>query len=220
MASRSKINPFPFFNMPAARSLQNVASYRLGKNIELFIARGSVVDFASKHGAIVNAANEGCLYGGGVDGAISDAGGHTLAADRIELPLVAPGCRCPTGQARLSGPGRYGQLRVPYVIHAVGPAYFAYETHEEADQLLQSAYYETLELCRASPIQDVAFSLLSSGGFRGDRGLKSVLRLGVSGIRDWVDGSKNVGQLQSVTLCAFSPREIDVLLSVCYEELS
>jgi O-acetyl-ADP-ribose deacetylase (regulator of RNase III) len=205
--------------MPA-RSLQELKSYRLGTNLVLFIALGSVVDFASEHGCIVNAANEGCLYGGGVDGAISDAGGHTLAADRERLPQVAPGCRCPTGQAKLTGPGRYGRLHVPYVIHAVGPAYFAYETHEEADKLLQSAYCETLELCRASPIQHVAFSLLSAGVFRGDRDLKSVLRLGVSGIRDWVDGLKDVGGLQSVTLCAFSPREIDVLLSVCNEELS
>jgi O-acetyl-ADP-ribose deacetylase (regulator of RNase III) len=192
----------------------------MGKNIHLFIARGSVVDFASKHGAIVNAANEGCLSGGGVDGAISDAGGHTLAADRRKLPQVGPGCRCPTGQARMTGPNRYGQLHVPYVIHAVGPAYFAYETHEEADKLLQSAYCETMELCRANPIQHVAFSLLSAGVFRGDRDLKSVLRLGVSGIRDWVDGSKDVGQLQSVTMCAFSPREIDILLSVCDEVLT
>ena len=205
--------------MPA-RSLQDLTSYRLGKNITLLVAQGSVVDFASKHGAIVNAANEGCLYGGGVDGAISDAGGHTLANDRKKLPQIAPGCRCPTGQAKLTGPGRYGRLHVPYVIHAVGPAYFAYDTHEEADQLLQSAYCETLELCRASPIQHAAFSLLSAGVFRGNRDLKTVLRLGVRSIRDWVDITKDVGQLQSVTLCAFSPREIDVLLSVCDDELS
>ena len=125
--------------------------------ISLNIVRGSVVDFTAptsdksknkRIGAIVNAANERCLGGGGVDGAINNAGGKNLWKDREELPVVqiitadgtrrrrrrsssdsasgAVEIRCPTGDAVITGPNNYGSLKVPYVIHAVGPIYFQF----------------------------------------------------------------------------------------------
>merc|ERR1719193_167112 len=81
---------------------------------------GSVVNFAGN--AIVNAANQGCLGGGGVDGAISSAGGRALYEARSKLPLVdgKGAVRCPTGEARLT---IGGNLKANYCIHAVGPNY-------------------------------------------------------------------------------------------------
>ena len=210
--------------------LKTVATYGLGKTktgttgVFLNVARGSVLDFAppkkktkilsssqssSPVGAIVNAANEGCLGGGGVDGAINDAGGRNLWKDREALPLLlsketeTPGSRCNTGGAVVTGPGDYGSLRVRYVIHAVGPAYLRFSKDEyddneeddddddecefdEPDALLRSAYRESLERCRDEGITDVAFSLLSAGVFRGNRSLREVLTIGVMAIRDWV----------------------------------
>ena len=66
----------------------------------LCISRGSVVDF--KGDVIVNAANEGCLRGGGVDGAISRAGGDELRQARKALPVLegSKGKRCRTGDAQ------------------------------------------------------------------------------------------------------------------------
>lgn len=73
---------------------------------------------ATKAGAIVNAANEKCLGGGGIDGAITEAGGDDLADARKEL-LQEDGVRCPTGQARLTIGGDI--TNASFVIHAVGP---------------------------------------------------------------------------------------------------
>ena len=143
---------------------QRLQSYPLlgdkHKQIRLTVAQGSVVEFASPFGAIVNAANEGCLGGGGVDGAITKAGGLPLALDREALPLLGRGMRCPTGGAKLTGPGTYGSLGVPYVIHAVGPNYMYFDEENDVatpNQLLRSAYQQSLDCCcigtRTTPTQ-------------------------------------------------------------------
>src|SRR5690348_17718964 len=70
--------------------------------------------------AIVNAANETLLGGGGVDGAIHRAAGRELLAACRDIAEVRPGLRCPTGQARIT-PGF--RLPAKFVIHAVGPVW-------------------------------------------------------------------------------------------------
>ncbi|KAL3911517.1 MAG: hypothetical protein SGILL_007250, partial [Bacillariaceae sp.] len=214
--------------------LKTVATFALGKGVTLKIARGSVLDFVaipSKNdtgykavGAIVNAANEECLGGGGVDGAISHAGGSNLFRDRKALPLVpgTMGVRCQTGDAVITGPEDYGDLRVPYVIHAVGPSYFQFEHTQDdeedfsvPDGLLRSAYQQSMERCKEKKITDVGFSLLSAGIFRGRQSMKNVLAIGVAGIRDWVESDDDCGAVKTVTLCGFSERETIMLMKVC-----
>jgi len=224
-----------------AKSFKILATYGIGRNTNLSVsvAKGSVVDFVCpKQGAIVNAANEGCLGGGGVDGAITAAGGRTLARDRLALPLVAPSSssessdeadmpmdvRCPTGSAVITGPGDYGELKVPFVIHAVGPNYHMFDGFDTADRLLRSAYQASLDQCRKNDIVEVAFALLSAGVFRGRRQPEDILRIGVGAIRDWsiktAEQEPAKSSLRSVTLCGFSDQEINLLLDVCELELS
>jgi len=210
-------------------------SYQLNDKLCLTVAQGSVVDFASsKHGAIVNAANEGCLGGGGVDGAISNAGGDNLFDDRLKLPQLEGGIRCPTGDAKLTGPGDYGDLKVPYVVHAVGPNYMFFDEENDVEtpnRLLRSAYQRSLDCCilddasasESPAIKHVAFALLSAGVFRGMQSRSDVLAIGIEAIRDWsLDEAKAAApgnHLEDVIMYAFTDREAQTLVDVCNELL-
>ena len=104
--------------------------------------------------AIVNAANETLLGGGGVDGAIHRAAGPELLAK----------CRtlhgCSTGQARITSGCR---LKARYVLHTVGPVWHGGERGEAA--LLASCYHSCLALAAEHGIRTVDFSSISTGVF-------------------------------------------------------
>jgi O-acetyl-ADP-ribose deacetylase (regulator of RNase III) len=105
--------------------------------------------------AIVNAANETLLGGGGVDGAIHRAAGPELLA---ECRKVGP---CPTGSARLTSGYR---LPARHVIHAVGPVWNGGAQGE--DELLASAYRSCMRIAVAHGLSSLAFPAISCGAYR------------------------------------------------------
>ena len=144
--------------------------------------------------AIVNAANESLLGGGGVDGAIHRAAGPELLAECRRLG------RCPTGAARLTGGHR---LLAKYVIHAVGPVY---ETGQEGEaDLLRSCYRESLRLAAQNALWTIAFPCISTGVFGYPK--REASQIATEETLSWL---RNNEYPRQVTFCCYEREDADL----------
>ena len=190
------------------RGLRELKAIRLRHGGRLVAAAGSVVAFGGCPGpaAIVNAANARGLGGGGVDGAVSRAGGPALRRDRAALPQDAHGLRISVGDCVATGPNAYGQLRVEYVLHAVGPDFRQGGGWRGGEASLISAYAAALRVAREKRVRHVAFSLLSAGVYRGSVPLERVVSVGLRAI-----ASHAYPGLDEVYVCTYSREEKDAV---------
>lgn len=155
--------------------------------------------------AIVNAANETLLGGGGVDGAIHRAGGPGLLAECRALPEVRPGVRCPTGEARITGGHR---LPARFVIHTVGPVWRGGGHGEQA--LLESCYRESLRLAAAHGAASIAFPAISCGVYGYPRGQAAAIALRET--HAWLAGAHLP---QRIVLCAYDAEMAALYRRLC-----
>lgn len=106
--------------------------------------------------ALVNAANSSLMGGGGVDGAIHRAGGAAILEECRRI--VARQGRCATGEAVIT---TGGNLPAGYVIHTVGPVWNG--GHQNEEQLLKNAYWNSLKLAVENGVRSIAFPNISTG---------------------------------------------------------
>ncbi|KAJ3682903.1 hypothetical protein LUZ60_013130 [Juncus effusus] len=163
-----------------------IVSFQLSPSTALKLQKGDItvwsVDGSSD--AIVNAANERMLVGGGVDGAIHRAAGPELLEACKKVPQVRPGVRCPTGEARITPAFR---LPVANVIHTVGPIY---DTDKHPDISLRNSYKNSLKVAKENNVQYIAFPAISCGVYRFP--YKEAARIAVSTMKEFSDGLKEV----------------------------
>ena len=153
--------------------------------------------------AIVNAANQRMLGGGGVDGAIHRAASPELYEACLKVPEVRPGVRCPTGEARIT-PGF--KLPAKFVIHTVGPVYRD-GLHGEPE-LLAACYRNSLALAAEHACRSIAFPCISTGVY--GYPVEDAARIAVDTVRSFLSGRDSARPEREVVFCCFSERDKSV----------
>jgi len=160
--------------------------------MKLEVITGNITTLAVD--AIVNAANENLLGGGGVDGAIHGAAGRGLLEECREIRRTKYIGGLPVGEAVITG--RYA-LPAKAVIHTVGPVY---DEVDNPAELLANAYKNSLRVAEENAVRSIAFPAISTGVFRFPKKEAAVV------VRD-VMRTFQFRNVQRVVLCYYSDED-------------
>jgi O-acetyl-ADP-ribose deacetylase (regulator of RNase III) len=141
--------------------------------------------------AIVNAANSTLLGGGGVDGAIHQAGGPEILRECQQIRTTVYPDGLPTGQAVIT---TGGNLPAKYVIHTVGPIYG--RKPERESELLAACYQNSLLLARRHGVSSLAFPSISTGAYSYPK--PEAAKIASATIRDFLSADQQIAQVRLV----------------------
>ncbi|MEO5376563.1 MAG: O-acetyl-ADP-ribose deacetylase [Magnetococcus sp. DMHC-6] len=155
--------------------------------------------------AIVNAANSSLLGGGGVDGAIHQAGGAAILAECRAIRAQHYPQGLPTGKAVIT---TGGHLPAPFVIHTVGPIY---HTDPNPSEHLTACYQNALTLAHTHQLTSVAFPNISTGAYGYPK--TAAAQIAIHAIRTFLN-QHHPTSIQRILLVAFSESDAKVLRQV------
>ncbi len=141
--------------------------------------------------AIVNAAKNSLMGGGGVDGAIHRAGGPSILEECIVISNKQGGC--PTGEAVITGGGN---LPAKYVIHTVGPIWNGGDSNEP--EKLKNCYLNSIKLAEKHGIKTIAFPNISTGVYGYPK--------------------KQAAQIAVAAIKSLKKSTLDKIIFVCFDE--
>jgi O-acetyl-ADP-ribose deacetylase len=167
-------------------------------NAKLELIKADITDVEAD--AIVNAANETLMGGGGVDAAIHLKGGLKILEECKRLRDKEWPDGLPTGNAVAT---TAGNLKAKKVIHTVGPVWHG-GLHDEA-KLLRRAYWNSLKLAAAQGLKSIAFPSISTGTYRYPT--EEASRVAITAIKDYLEKE---GKIEKVTLILFSERDLGI----------
>ena len=150
--------------------------------------------------AVVNAANGSLLGGRGVDGAIHATGGPKILEECREIRRTKYPAGLPTGEAVITTGGK---LRTRHVIHTVGPVWRGGRSGEE--DLLRSAYLNSLKIASENGLRTVAFPGISTGAYRYPK--DKAAATAISAIREYLYSHS---EIEEVTLVAYTEGDYQV----------
>ncbi|MFI5134464.1 MAG: O-acetyl-ADP-ribose deacetylase [Chitinophagales bacterium] len=152
--------------------------------IRVELRRGDIT--IMKVDAIVNAANSSLMGGGGVDGAIHQAGGEKILQECMEY--VSKHGRLSTGEAMITSGG---YLPAKFVIHTVGPVWNGGRNHEE--ELLANAYRNSLKLATERKLKTIAFPNISTGVYHFPK--EKAAEIAVKTVKDFLSENSEIAKV-------------------------
>jgi len=158
--------------------------------------------------AIVNAANESLLGGGGVDGAIHSAAGKELELACRKIHDEHGGCK--TGDAVIT---TGGNLPAKYVIHTVGPVW--HDGKQQEPELLFRAYLNSLRLASKNEIKTIAFPNISTGVFGFPK--EQASKIAVSTVVDFLNNNKT--SIEKVIFVCFDQENYELYKELVFNTL-
>jgi O-acetyl-ADP-ribose deacetylase (regulator of RNase III) len=158
---------------------------------KIILVQGDITELSTD--AIVNAANEDLILGGGVAGAIRKKGGPSIQEECNKIGRIK------VGEAVVTGAGN---LKAKYVIHAVGPRYG--EGNE--DEKLKNATWNSLLRAAEKNCKSIAFPAISTGifGFPKDRCASIMLKTAIEFLE------QQETSLEEVTFCLYSREDLEI----------
>ena len=165
-----------------------------GTSTEITILKGDITRITDVE-AVVNAANNSLLGGGGVDGAIHRAAGKELLEECKSLG------GCETGKAKIT---KAYNLPCKYIIHTVGPKWRGGKYNE--NKFLKQCYLTSLNLAKENGIKTIAFPSISTGAFHYP--IEEAVSIAISAIDEYV--SKNPGVINRIVFVLFDDKTYNI----------